>query len=224
MNFNFSSIQPTTTNRSLKPYTITKVKFAGCSVQDIVGKKDPSKTYKTLVTRFESEFGNYEEHTFFPNDKSAERPTFTNQQGHEYQRPSNWEQLQGFIAQLIDVIGGQEAIEKFKKVSEKFTSFDDVCKVLVKLTDPHKGEEFYLKLTGRNSNGTVYARIPNIMALNKKGELFTADNFISKQEGVLGFSAYEEQQKNAVAQAKPTEMSKIDEEKPANVDDLLNDL
>ena len=90
-------------SRRLKPWEIHKVKFMGCKVEDLQGKKDPSATYKILITRFENETGYFEERTFFPNDESAKRPVFKNKEGHEYEGASNFEQIMAFIACMEEI-------------------------------------------------------------------------------------------------------------------------
>lgn len=205
------------TSKSLKPYSINKVKFDGCTIEEIKGTKDPTAVYKTLNIHFKGEMGQYDEKIFFPNEKSAERNTFKNDKGHEYQRPSQWENTQTIIAQLGTVLN-PEGFKKMQEISSKFKSFDDVCKVFIKITDPAKGDEVFLKLGGRkNKQGIVYASLPNIVGLNKQGELFVSDNFISKKEEMLSFTPYELTQKNALLSAKPTNMEQIDEETPISV-------
>lgn len=216
-NLNFGTLataEAVSTSKSLKPYTINKVKFMGFDFEEIKGKKDPDKTYKTLITHFEGETGKYNEKTFFPNEQSNERKTYKNKEGHEYERPSQWENIQTYIAQLATVLN-PEGFKKMQELSSKFKSFDDVCKVLIKITEKNVGDEVYLKLVGRNTDGVVYAKLPNITGVNKEGKLFVSDNFISRKEEMLSFTPYELGQKNALANAKPTNMQQVDEEAPA---------
>lgn len=199
-------------SKRLKPWGIYPVKFKGVEVRSINGKKDPSMTYKILTTKFEGESGYYNEDTFFPTEASAKRNTYTNKEGHEKEMPSGFEQTMTYIAQLAGVLN-PEGFKKMQEVSSKFKSFDDVCKALKTILDPKVGTDCYIKIVGRNRDGHVQAALPNITALNKDGEVFTSDNFISLKQEILGFSEYEESQMKAVKEAKPTTMpseSKVD--------------
>lgn len=215
-NLNFGSLATAqgvaTGSKRLKSWEIHKVKFAGCKVETLQGKKDPTAEYKLLVTRFENDNGYFEERTFFPNDSSAVRPEFENANGHKYQGASNWEQIQTFIMQLLANIN-PDKVANFQAASSKFKSFDDVCAALIKLTDPHKGKEVFIKLIGKtDKDGRINPAIPRICGVNKEGVLFVSDNFISTKEGVLGFSDYELNQMKKVKDAKPTNMAKVDED------------
>ena len=221
-NLNFGSLATAqgvaTGSKRLKSWEIHKVKFMGCKVETLQGKKDPTAQYKLLVTRFENDNGYFEERTFFPNEDSATRPTFKNANGHEYEVASNWEQIQTFIMQLLANIN-PDKVANFQAASSKFKSFDDVCTALIKLTDPHKGKEVFIKLIGKtDKDGRVNPAIPRICGVNKEGVLFVSDNFISTKEGVLGFSDYEEGQMKKLKDAKPTNMAKVDEDVPSSDD------
>lgn len=211
---NFGTLSTTqgiaTGSRRLKPWEIHKVKFMGCRVEELQGKKDPTATYKILVTRFENDRGYYEERIFFPNDKSMERPTFKNANGHEYEGPSNWEQISTFIMQLLSNVN-PDKVKNFQAAASKFKSFDDVCKALIKLTDPCKEKVFYLKLNGKtDKDGRLNPVLPKICAVDKEGKLFTSENFISIKEGVLSYSDYEMRQMKEIKSAKPTNMEDVD--------------
>ena len=226
MDLNFGKLANTqgisTGSRYLKPWTITKVKFMGCKVDEIQGKKDPTAVYKILVTRFEEASGEdnprfYEEKTFFPKDTDAKRPVFESNKG-SYEAPSNFEQLMAFVAQLGTVLN-PAGFKKMQEISNKFRSFDDVANALIKITEPAKGKEFYLKLVGKTKDGRTTAVLPRIVALNKSGEVFTSDNFISDKEGFLAFSDYDEGKRQAYLAAKPTDMSKVDD-KPKEIPEV----
>ncbi len=224
MSLNFGSLGTAqgvaTGGKRLKSWEIHKVKFMGCKVETLQGKKDPTATYKLLVTRFENDNGYYEERTFFPNDDSAERPKFKNANGHEYEGASNWEQIQTFIMQLLTNIN-PDKVKNFQAASSKFKSFDDVCSALIKLTDPHKGKEVYIKLVSKtDKDGRINPALPRICGVNKEGVLFVSDNFISTKEGVLGFSDYEEGQMKKLKSAKPTKMKSVDESQESDDDDI----
>ena len=206
-------------SKRLKPWEIHNVKFTGCRVEELKGKKDPNAVYKMLVTRFENETGYYEERTFFPNEESAKRPVFKNREGHEYEGPSNFEQIMAFIAQLGTVLN-PEGFKKMQAASSKFKSFDDVCKALITITTPAIGKDFYLKIVGKtDKDGRVNPALPRIVGVNKEGNVFTSDNFISSKYEMLGFSDYEEGKRKEAQNAKPTNMAKLDDP----LDDNSND-
>lgn len=206
MNFgSLATVQATSGSKRLKPWDIYPVKFKGIDVREITGKKDPTMTYKILTTRFEGENGYYNEDTFFPTEASAKRNTYKNKEGHEKEMPSGFEQTMTYIAQLAGVLN-PEGFKKMQAASSKFKSFDDVYKALTTILTPKIGTECFIKLIGRNRDGRVQPAFPNITALNKDGEVFTSDNFISLKKEILGFTEYEEAQMQAFKNAKPTNM------------------
>jgi len=230
MGLNFGELATTQAiagSKRLKPWEIHKVKFAGCKVEDLKGKKDPNAVYQLLVTRFENETGYFEERTFFPNDDSAKRPVFKNKEGHEYEGPSNFEQIKAFIAQLGTVLN-PEGFKKMQAASSKFKTFDDVCKALITITTPAKGKEYFLKLVGKtDKEGRVTPALPRIVGVNKEGAVFTSDNFISDKFELLSFSDYEERKRKEAQNARPTNMGKLDdsladseEDKGSEIDDF----
>lgn len=229
------NIQPTAAAKRLKPWDIYDVTFAGCRVDRIEGKKDPGKVYTILKIRFENEAGYYEESIFSPNPKDMERPKFTNKEGHEYEGPSNMEQLMAIISQLVSVVNNK-VFEKFREACAGYTTFDKVCEALIKVTDPMKGKfTTKLKLVGRtDKDGNVNPALPRLVAVSKDGNLFTSDNFIGEN---VAFTAYEDTRRKAYLTATPTNMEKVvssasdtptvdvqDDLDAINPDDLLADL
>ena len=213
-----------TGSRRLKPWEIHHVKFKGCKIETLQGKKDPTAQYKLFVIRFENDKGYFEERIFFPDDRAAIRPTFTNSNGHEYERPSTWENIQTFIMQLLENIN-PDKVKNFQAASSKFRSFDDVCNAVIKLTDPHKDKEVFIKLIGKvDKEGRINPIVPYLCSLTKDGELYASDNFISIKEGVLGFSDYEETQMKKLKGAKPTPMANVDEDVSSADDDTDSDI
>lgn len=220
---NFGKLKETagiSTSKTLKPWDIYEVSFAGCRVETIQGKKDPSKTYKILKVRFENNNGYYEESVFFPVEADNTRPTRTNKEGHEVEMPSNFERTLALIAQLGAVIN-PEGYKKMQALSVRFKSFDDVCDALIKITDPKKGTKTHLKLIGRTNNeGKIRAALPYFVSLNKDGEVWTSDNFIGDK---LDFTAYELKQKEAYDTAVPTPMETPATSKAAPVPTVEDD-
>lgn len=205
--FNFGSLATTqaTSNvqQRLKPWGIYPVKFTGARKEVIKGKKDPNATYEILKVRFDGEDGYYEESIFYPKAGDEKRPTYTSKDGHEYLGASSFDRTMTFIAQVAEVLN-PEGFKKMQAASAKFKSFDDVVTAFIKITDVAKGKETNLKLVGKTSNGSVVAGLPKFVAIDKKGEKFTCDNFVGDK---LFFSANEEARKAEYLNAKPTDMS-----------------
>ena len=211
--FNFGSLATTQATSNvkpmLKPWGIYPVKFAGARKETIKGKKDPSKVYDILKVRFEGNEGYYEESIFYPKDGDDERPEYTSQDGHKYPGASSFDRTMTFIAQVGEVLN-PEGFKKMQAMSSKFKSFEDVVQAFITITDPVKNKETHLKLVGRNQKGNIVPALPKFVAINKKGERFTCDNFIGDN---LFFSAYEESKRKEYLSAKPTNMeeSKTDD-------------
>lgn len=209
MSFNFGSFSNATAvssaKRQLKPYDIYQVKFNGAELKTLDKKDDPNTKFETIQLHFEGEEGIFEPNIFYPSrEQDAERPTYQNSNGHDYQRPSVLENTMYTLLQLLTVLD-EEGAEKFKANVGKAKSFADVAKMFVTLADKKKGTDMYIKLGGRNSNGTVYAQLPNAVGLAKSGELFPVNIF--SLTNTLALSSYELQQQTAYKNAKPTVMS-----------------
>lgn len=205
--FNFGSLKTTqaiSTNKPmLKPWGIYDVTFSGVTKNEFTGKKDPSKTYKVMRVRFDAPEGYYTESLFFPEtEKDAERPTYQNAEGHDYQVASNVDRAKGLVAQIAAVIN-PEGWEKMQAKSDKYNTFEEIVDDLIKITDKKKGTATKLKLVGKNQQGTIVPALPRFVAINKDGEAFTSDNFIGD---AVGFSPYEEGRRNQYLNAKPVAM------------------
>lgn len=206
--FGFNNVQPTSSAKRLKPWEIHKVKFMGCKFETIKGKKDPDKTYEVLKARWENANGYYEESVFGPTSaKDAERPTFERSDGTTAEVPSSVERMKIFIAQVAKTVN-PDKYEKFREMSKQFKTFGDMCKGLVVVTDPKKNTEMYLKLAGRtDKEGNVIACLPKFVSINRDGEVWTSDNFISLAN-TLSFSSYEKEQIEKYNKTAPTDIEK----------------
>ena len=205
-NFSVAGVQAQSTgSKRLKPWDIYEVKFMGCRVDHINGKKDPTAVYDILKVRFEGEEGYYEESIFFPKNGDDERPKYTNKEGHEFSGPSNWEQTKQFIAQLAAVINPSGWI-KMQEISKSFKSFDDMCNALIKITDKNKEKVVYLKVVGKSKDNMVTPCLPKAAGLNKDGEIFPV-NFISDSKNNLFFSEYEANKRSEYLNTKPTKIN-----------------
>ena len=211
-NFGISKESAVKTVRpQLKPWNIYDVKFMGCEVREFAGKKDPNVTYKVLDVKFENEDGFFTATKFFPKQGDDERRKVKNSNGGERELASNFEELMNFVKQTVEVLT-PEGFKTMSELSSKFKSFDDVAKVMIKVTDKMKGCETKIKLIGRNRDNRVVAEIPNITSVFD-GEAKITDNYIGDK---LFFSNYELDQRDAYLKAAPTDMKKKEETKKAD--------
>ena len=207
--FNFGSFSTTsavnTSKPQLKPYNSYKVKYAGSRIEHVNGKKDPDKVWDILKIRFEGEAGYFEEPVFFLNEDDKKRPVYQNKDGHDYERPSRFENTMTMLIQLATILN-PEAAKKFQGVLPKCKSFEDVANAFIKVLEKEQNKELYIKLLGRTSNGSVYASLPNCCGLTKEGERFPINIFSTEDN--FNWSAYELQKQAEYKNAKPTTMGK----------------
>ena len=210
MAFNFgisSESAVRTVRRQLAPWNIYDVKFIGCEIVEGTKKDDPSIHWKRLDVKFENEDGYFNMPLWWPKDGDDQRRTTTGANGGEVTFPSNFEVLMAKISQTGQVLN-PTGFEKMQAASAKFKSFDDVANALIKITNLVKGKETKLKLIGKkNKDGKIVAEVPKIVAINKDGDSFISDNYIGDK---LFFSEYEEGQRQAYLNTKPTTMPKED--------------
>lgn len=213
-NFGISKESAVKTVRpQLKPWNIYDVKFIGCEVREFAGKKDPNVTYKVLDIKFENEDGYFTVTKFFPKPGDDQRRKVKNSNGGEREMASNFEELMNIVKQTVEVLT-PEGFKTLSELSPKFKSFDDVAKVMIKVTDKVKGCETKIKLVGRNRDNRVVAEIPNITSVFD-GVATITDNYIGSK---LFFSNWEEGQRNAYLNSKPTEMKATKTEKDPLMD------
>lgn len=213
-NFGISKESAVKTVRpQLKPWNIYDVKFMGCEVREFAGKKDPNVTYKVLDIKFENEDGYFTVTKFFPKAGDDQRRKVKNSNGGEREMASNFEELMNIVKQTVEVLT-PEGFKTLSELSSKFKSFDDVAKVMIKVTDKVKGCETKIKLVGRNRDNRVVAEIPNITSVFD-GVATITDNYIGSK---LFFSNWEEGQREAYLNSKPTEMKATKTEKDPLMD------
>ena len=80
--------------------------------------------------------------------------------------------------------------------------------MVLAVANAKKGATVKLKLTGRESNGSVFAQLPRVCGIDRQGNCFVANTFIGNN---VYFSDYEERKAAEYANRKPTK----------NVEDLL---
>ncbi len=227
MNINFSinsneSSISSKRNTRLKPFEIHTVTFDGAEIKS--GTSKAGNEFKLLQLTFSNKNGIAEPTIFWPDlERDGIREVRTAKDGHEYETPSRWEQTKTVISQTLETLS-PEGFKKMQELSSKFKTFDDMANVFVKLVNKCIGTEVDVKFNGYvNKQGYMQLTFPNIVGINKKGELFVSDNYIG--HGNLGLSEYEMRKAKHLAETKPTKMSadpEMDEntetEKP--VDDI----
>lgn len=227
MDFNFNSLAnsdfSSSASQHLKPYGIYDVTLTKIEKTTLKGSKDPNAVYPVVSLEFTGcgeDKGTFSTNLFIPStEDDMKRPVFQNTAGHDYQRPSRWENFQYTLMQIVHAIN-PTGEEKIKANASKIKSIDDFIGLVIKALTGKNLVETKLKLVGRNTNGTVYANLPNACGLNKAGELFPV-NFIGDN---LFFTNYEMTQQKAYQNAIPTNMDTVDPDK-SNSDELnLDDI
>ena len=235
--FNFSNLseQNFTSNSGayLRPYDIYTVNLTKIEKTILKGSKDPNAEYPVVALEFTGtgdNKGTFSANLFIPQSKEdGVRPTYKNNDGHEYERPSRFENFQFTLMQIVSVLnpdGAKKIQENGKKLQAALdkdlnTGINLFIDLVIKALTGKNNIETNLKLVGRNNNGTVYAALPNACGLNKAGEVFPI-NFIGDN---LFFTNYELTQQKNYQNAKPTNMDKVDNDPDKSSDDLdLDDL
>ena len=226
--FNFSNLseQNFTSNAGayLRPYDIYTVNLTKIEKTILKGSKDPNAEYPVVALEFTGtgdNKGTFSANLFIPTtDEDMKRPTYKNNEGHEYERPSRFENFQFTLMQIVHALN-PTGEEKIKANASKIKTIDQFIDLIIKVLAGKNNIETNLKLVGRNNNGTVYAALPNACGLNKAGEVFPV-NFIGDN---LFFTNYELTQQKNYQNAKPTNMDKVDNNPDESSDDLdLDDL
>lgn len=206
MDFNFGSLANATgvaSDKRLRPYTISKVKFVDAKVDKLHSEKN-GQDYDVFKIRFEGENGFYEENIFLPATSGKDTERTDNAWGG--QNPSNCDRTMMFFAHTLSVIN-HDGFEKLKKVIGKAKTFIEVGTIVAKFLMEKKDSEVYLKLTGRNNNGTIYASLPFYTSINRDTkEAYVSNNFLSLKDD-LAFTTSEDNKRREYENAKPTQMS-----------------
>ena len=223
MNFNFNSLENTSftsaAGQYLRPYDIYKVNLTKIEKTELKGSKDPSATYPIVALEFTGcgdNKGVFTTNLFIPtSEKDMERPTFENNEGHEYQRPSRFENFQFTLMQIVHALN-PAGEEKIKSNASKIKTIDQFIDLVIKALAGKDKVETNLKLIGRNNNGTIYAALPSACGLNKSGEIFPV-NFIGEN---LFFTNFELTQQKNYQSAKPSNMDKVDGDSDKESEDI----
>ena len=235
-NFNFGTVIANTTgvasDKRLRPYSINKVKFVESKV-DVLHSEKTSQDYDILKVRFEGEHGYYEENLFLPSTSGKDIERTPNNWGGE--NPSNADRAMMFFAHILGVLNA-DGLNRLKTVIGKAKNFKEVATMVSKLLNEKKGCECYLKLCGRDNAGVIYASLPYYAQINRDGEAYVNNNFLSLKDD-LSFTLSEEKKRQEFENAKPTNMnpaldvtmnnsnnSDITDATEAELDSLLGDL
>lgn len=221
MDFNFNSLSEQNfagnSTKYLQPYEIYKVNLTKIEKKETKGKKDPNAVYHVIALEFTGEDGVFETNLFIPSkDEDMKRPTFQNSDGHEYNRPSRFENFQFTLMQIVHALN-PAGEQKIKDKASKIKSMDTFVDLIIKALSNVSKVETNLKLVGRNNEGKVYTALPNACGLNKEGEIFPI-NFIGEN---LFFTNYELTQQKNFKNASPTNMDKV-ENNPDESNDTID--
>ena len=212
--FNFDNLQTSNfasnAGAYLKPYDIYKVNLTKIEKTELKGSKDPNATYPVVTLEFtavDEPHGVFTANLFIPtSDEDMKRPVFKNPEGHEYNRPSRFENFQYTLMQIVHALN-PAGEEKIKANASKIKTIDQFIGLVIQAVEKKNTVATNLKLVGRINNGVTYAALPNACGLTKTGDIFPT-NFIGEN---LFFSNYELSQQKAYQNAKPTDMSKAED-------------
>ncbi len=222
-NFNFGSFAAETTVSSsnyLRPYTIyDNVKFDGID-GPVTGTSANGNNWTRYDIKFSCSEGTYKESIFAPTQKSLERRTVTNSNGHESILPSDFERTVEFFKYVIRNYN-PAGYDKFVAVLPKLSTFDQFIEAFKKcIGNPTTTLKF--KLGARNNNGRTFAAIPNFLAINSQtNTVFIRDQFLGDK---VTLSAWELNKKKELESAKPTKMAETVATQSAVADDIDDDI
>ena len=216
-NFSLNDVRPTNTTSYLKPYNIYEnVTLDGIEVKS--GTSAKGNEWKAMQLTFKCEEGIYTHSIFYiTSDKDFERNEMDMPNGGKRQLLSSWERVRDVMG-AVGFAFFPEDFEKLQAASSKAKSFEDIANLFIKCVNKNKGKvATKMKLVGRNSNGAVYATLPNCTGIAeakdegkasannvKVGEWYTW--MVSPFGDNLTFTPYEEGQKAKYYSAKPTSM------------------
>jgi len=185
---------------------IYTVKFDGCEIQDIAGKKDPTQIYKVIKFKFSNEDGTFEHTVFEPKGDDFKRgeTEFTNKNGNKEKipQPSNVESMMLLFKHMIDSFVPAIAA-RIDSGEAKLVAPDwDKLRILVdNIMSKGKDKTSKIKLI-KNKNGE--AQFPGFFAsINREGKAYVRNNFIGEK---IAFTPYEVTRIQNEANAKPTNM------------------
>ena len=209
-NFNFSlndSQVSASSSNYFKPYTINEINSV--KAEYATGTSSAGKEWKALDITFTGKEGSHRERYFIPatDAEGMTRGSYDSSNGGKIETPAPYEILKQLVIHILGVCAPAQ-FEKFKKYCEKVTTMQQFLDGFVKIINTVPEFTTNLKVVGRNSNGTVYARLPRPCGISKDKEgHYTNETFpINFLGDNLTFTSYEMGEKSKLAQAKPTAM------------------
>lgn len=208
--FNFSLNNSQVSSNSsnyFRPYTINDIDSIKAEYAN--GTAASGKDWRALDIIFTGKDGQHKERFFIPatDEEGMTRPVFTTSNGGKTEIPAPYEILKQLAIHVLGIYAPAQ-FEKFKVYCTKVKTMSQFLDGFVKLVNDAPKKETKLKVVGRNSNGTVYARLPRTCGIVKdKNGNFTSEtypiNFLGEN---LTFTSYEMGEKDRLAAAKPTNM------------------
>jgi hypothetical protein len=201
---NTAGTSQSTAKSRLKGNEIHEVQLDGCEVQDIVGVKDSTQTYKVLKIKFSNEDGNFE-HTVFepkPDDFKRGESNFTNKNGNteKIPQPSNVESMMLLFKHIIDGFVPEVASQIDRKEKELTApNWDKLRALVTAILEKGKGRTNKIKLIkDKDGNG----KFPGFFAgVSREGTVYVRNNFVGTK---VAFSPYEMTKINGEANSTPT--------------------
>lgn len=222
--FNFSlanSQVSSTSSNYFKPYTINVINSIKAEYAN--GTSAQGKDWTALDVIFTGPDGQHKERYFLPatDEEGMTRPTFDSANGGKTMSPAPYEILKQLAVHILGVYA-PEQFEKFKVYCAKVKNMKQFIDGFVKLINDAPEHETNLKVVGRNSNGTVYARLPRPCGISKDKEgNYTNETFpINFLGSNLSFTSYEIGEKNRLETAKPTTMNTLEVDSKGSEDEI----
>ena len=222
--FNFSLAESQVSSSSsnyFKPYTINVINSIKAEYTN--GTASNGKEWKALDLIFTGKDGQHKERYFIPAtaEEGLTRPSFDTSNGGKTYSPSPYEILKQLAVHVLGVYSPAQ-YEKFRTYCAKVKNMQQYLDGFVKLLNDAPENETNLKVVGRNSNGTIYARLPKTCGIQKDKEgNYTNETFpINFLGNKLAFTNYEVQEKNKLESAKPTNVDPIMGDNSSNDDEI----
>lgn len=209
-NFSFSlndSQVSSSASNYFKPYTINEINSIKAEFVD--GTASTGKEWKALDVTFSGKEGQHKERYFLPAtpEEGVTRPTFDSSNGGKTETPSPYEILKQLAIHVLGVYAPTK-FDAFKNFCSKVKTMDQFLDGFVKALNSAPENTTNVKIVGRNSKGTIYARLPRTCGIVKDSEgHYTNETYpINFLGDNLMFTAYELQEKAKLDSAKPTNM------------------
>lgn len=216
-NFSLSESQVSSkTSNYFKPYTINEIDTIKAEYTS--GTSTSGREWKALMLTFSGKDGQHVERFFLAanDEEGMKRGVFDSSNGGKVETPSTYETLKQLAIHVLGIYAPAQ-FEKFKVYCTKVKNMQQFLDGFVKLVNDAPNHTTNLKVVGKNSNGTIYARLPKTCGIVKDKEgHYTSETYpINFLGDNLTFTAYEMGEKNKLENAKPTNMDKED---PLSVD------